>query len=446
MKLILAVLQLLIVLALVPVAWDWRAPFLPSIRHWLLMGMIVLPLIVIIGEIWLLRTSRGGQRVLKTISTLGLITAIVVLITTLALEVHFRWIRYQVLQADPARLEKLGRHFFVGYRDIEEVRELIRLRAIAGIFITSSNVNGKSFAEIQKEIRSFQNMRKEQGLEPLWIATDQEGGMVSRLSPPLTRLPSLAEIVKRNTDSAQLRQGVQHFASKQGLELAELGANLNFAPVVDLNHQIVNPNDRYSRIFQRAISSDPAVVAQVAEWYCAELEKAGVRCTLKHFPGLGRVFEDTHLDHASLTTSLEELTKTDWVPFRTIMTQNRAFVMLGHARLTAIDIEQPVSMSPPVIAGMIRGEWKHEGVLITDNFSMLAVYRSKIGMDNGSIEALNAGVDLILISYDPDQYYRVMYALLQADQQGRLDQKTLQLSDQRLVQNMKSLRGLSTGD
>ena len=442
----LAVFELLIVLALVPLAWDWRAPFLPSVRHLLLAGMVALPVIVVIGEIWILRTSRPGQRVLKTISTFGLITAVEVLITTLTLEAHFRWVHHQVLRADPARLEKLGRHFIVGYRSLEEVRELIKLKAIAGIFVTTSNVNGKSFTEIQKEIRSFQNVRKEQGLAPLWIATDQEGGMVSRLSPPLTRLASLAEIVKRNTDIAQLKQGVRHFATKQGLELAELGVNLNFAPVVDLNHQIVNPNDRYSRIFERAISGDPAVVAQVAEWYCAELEKAGVQCHLKHFSGLGRVFEDTHLDHASLTTSVAELTKTDWVPFRTMMAQSKAFTMLGHARLTAVDSDRPVSMSPPVIAGLLRGEWKHDGVLITDNFSMLAVYRSKIGMDNGSIDALNAGVDLILISYDPDQYYRVMYALLQADQRGRLDQKALQLSDRRLVQNMTNLRKLSTGD
>jgi beta-N-acetylhexosaminidase len=275
---------------------------------------------------------------------------------------------------------------------------------------------------------------------PLWIATDQEGGVVSRLSPPLTHLPALSEIVERCTDAVQREQAVRQFATTQGRELAELGVNLNFAPVVDLNHQVVNPNDRYTRIFQRAISSDPAVVAQVATWYCAALEEAGVRCTLKHFPGLGRVFEDTHLDHANLTTSVTELTNTDWVPFRALMSQSGAFTMLGHVRLSAINSERPVSMSPQVIAGTLRGEWKHDGVLITDNFSMLAVYRSNAGMDNGSIEALNAGVDLILISWDSDQYYRVMYALLKADEQGRLNREVLQRSDQRLARAMQSIR------
>jgi beta-N-acetylhexosaminidase len=438
-KFLSAIVTLLIVLPLVPFAVDWRAPFLPTVRHLLLTGMIIAPLVVIISSIWLLRSSEKKQRILRALSALGLAIAISVLSITLAKEGHFRWIRHQVLNADSARLEKLGRHAIVGYHNSNEVRELVRLKAVAGIFITGGNIEGRSFIEIQKEISSFQEVRKQQGLARLWIATDQEGGIVSRLSPPLTRMPPLAEIVERNTDMSQLKQGVRHYATKQGLELSELGVNLNFAPVVDLNYRIVNPDDKYSRISRRAISSDPDISAKVADWYCEALEASGVRCTLKHFPGLGRIFEDTHIDHANLTTSIAELIKTDWVPFRTVMSHNKAFVMLGHARLTEIDGDRPVSMSPEVITGLIRNQWNHEGVLITDNFSMLPVYRSKSGMENAAIEALNAGVDLILISYDPDQYYYIMYALLGADEQGRLDSKVLQLSDKRLTENQEEL-------
>jgi beta-N-acetylhexosaminidase len=439
MKLFFALFLLLIGLTLVPFSWDWRSPFLAEFRPWALKGLIALPLSLIFAEIWLLITSRPEQRALRVIGQLGLLAAIFALTATLAVEARFHWVRHQVLHADPIRLEKLGRHFIVGYRDLAEVSELVRLKAIAGVFLSSNNVRGKSTADIRNQIQSLQRIRQEQGLLPLWIATDQEGGVVSRLTPPLTGLPSLSEIVERHTDAAQREQAVRQFGATQGRELAELGINLNFAPVVDLNHQVVNPDDRYTRIFQRAISSDPAVVAQVAAWYCAALEESGVRCTLKHFPGLGRVFEDTHLAHANLSTSVTELTNTDWVPFRALMRQSGAFTMLGHVRLSAIDSEHPVSMSLPVIAGMLRGEWKHDGVLITDNFSMLAVYRSSAGMDNGSIEALNAGVDLILISWDADQYYRVMYALLNAYEQGRLNREVLQRSDQRLEREMSSM-------
>lgn len=113
--------------------------------------------------------------------------------------------------------------------------------------------------------------------------------------------------------------------------------------------------------------------------------------------------------------------------------------MLGQVRLTAVDRDRPVSLSPRVVAGILRGEWKHDGVLITDNFSVLAVYHSSAGVDNWSIDALNDGVDLILVSYDPDQYYRVMYALLQANRQGRLTGEVLLRSDRRLERAIRSI-------
>jgi beta-N-acetylhexosaminidase len=139
-----------------------------------------------------------------------------------------------------------------------------------------------------------------------------------------------------------------------------------------------------------------------------------------------------------------ELTNTDWLPFHALMCDNRAFIMLGHVRLTALDKERPVSMSPAVIAGLLRRDWKYDGVLITDNFSMAAVYRSSEGIVNGSIQALNAGVDLILISWDTDQYYPVMYALLKADRQGRLDREALKRSEQRLEMAGRPAPGLNS--
>jgi len=422
----------MLALGLLIVALDWRSPFLSVVRGPAFPGLIALSLGLILAEIWAVRVSHPQQKVLRAINALGLIAASLVLLATLVLEGRFHWQHYHVLRADPQRLEKLGRHFIVGYRHLAEIHELVRLRAVAGIFLSGGNVQGKSMGEVRQVIESFQKIRQEQGLPRLWIATDQEGGSVSRLSPPLTRLPSLAEIVQRYSDPGQREQAVREVARLQGLQLASVGVNLNFAPVVDLNYKLINPNDRYTRIFERAISDDPAVVAQVASWYCAELEEVGVQCTLKHFPGLGRVFEDTHLDHANLTASMAELTETDWLPFCALMRQSRAFTMLGHVRLNALDKDRPVSMSRAVIAGLLRSDWNYNGVLITDNFSMAAVYRSREGIEDGSIQALNAGVHLILISWDPDQYYSVMYALLKADKQGQLNREALKRSDQRL--------------
>ncbi len=427
-------------LCLVPPALDWRSPILSSVRAPAFAVLTALPLCLAVIQGWMLKNSRPGQRAIRCLAVVGILAAATALTATLLLECNFHRIRTEVRRADPERLEKLGRHLFVGYRDPAEARELVRLRGIAGLFISSRNVRGWSIARIREEIRSFQSLRRQQGLPPLWIATDQEGGIVSRMSPPLVRQPPLSQILKQSSDISRLERTVRQYARTQGLGLADLGVNLNFAPVVDLNHQVVNPLDRLTRIRERAISGDPAVVAQVAGWYCEALEKTGVRCTLKHFPGLGRVYEDTHTDRATLNTSIGELNATDWVPFRALMSKSAAFTMLGHVRLGSMDTRNGASFSPGVVSDLIRGYWKYDGVLITDNFTMMAVYRSACGIENASIRAINAGVDLILISYDTDQYYRVMYALLEADRQGKLAPEALTSSDRRLARSMLSIQ------
>jgi beta-N-acetylhexosaminidase len=155
-----------------------------------------------------------------------------------------------------------------------------------------------------------------------------------------------------------------------------------------------------------------------------------VLCTLKHFPGLGRVTTDTHLARANLDASRAQLAASDWVPFRALMGSG-AVTMLSHARLTEVDRERPASFSRPVV-DIVRREWGYDGVLITDDFSMGAVYQSREGIAGGSVAAINAGVDLILISYDTDQYFVIMQGLLRAAADGTLRPRALADSDQRL--------------
>jgi beta-N-acetylhexosaminidase len=255
---------------------------------------------------------------------------------------------------------------------------------------------------------------------------------VSRLSPPLPRQPPIASAVGTQTDEAARNAAAHDYGLAQGRALAGLGINLNFAPVVDLNKNVVNPNDRYTRIRERAISSDPAVVTEVARHYCRGLAQTGVRCTLKHFPGLGGVFEDTHLEAGHLRASPDELARSDWIPFRALMGDGGAVTMLRHARLTALDPDHPVSFSPAVVSGLLRQTWSYDGVLITDDFSMGAAYASREGVAGASIAALNAGVDLILIAYDPAQYFPMLDAVLTADRDGRLNAATLSSSARRL--------------
>jgi beta-N-acetylhexosaminidase len=428
----LAVIRLVLALSLLAPAFAFREPFLADYRAFLFNGLLVAATALAAAEIAILATTRSSSRSERVLGFLALAAAASALSSVIAIEIRFQATKFHVLHAEPDELAVLGRHLLVGFRDRSELDELVARRAIAGIFLTSRNVHAMGPTALKAEIRAVQGARQQQGLPPLWIATDQEGGAVSRLSPPLTRLPALSELVASHVDPMERAKAIREFATTQGRELAEIGVNLNFAPVVDLNYGMVNPNDRYTRIYQRAIADDPRLVREVAGEYCAELLATGVHCTLKHFPGLGRVLEDTHQGSAELSSPVSELAATDWIPFRALM-DSQTFTMLGHVRLSEIDRDHPASISRLVIAGLIRHDWHHEGVLITDDFGMAAIYGGRDGIKDGAVEALNAGVDLILVSFDPDQYYPVMHALLDALHAGRLRRDLLQASDRRLA-------------
>jgi len=430
LDLALAVLRIALIVAMLPLGIGWRTPLFASWRYVALAVLLALPLVLVAIDIRTLRRAR--TRALRLTSGASLVLAFIAFSATATLELSFQYQRRAVLAADPAELEKLGRHFLIGYRRPAELQALLERRAVAGVFISALNVEGRSRDEIRRRIDALQTLRRAQDLAPLWIATDQEGGPVSRLSPPLMRQPALAEIVVLHRDPAERLVAVRHYAAHQGRDLAALGVNLNFAPVVDLNHGVANPEDRLSRISSRAISADPAVVTEVAGLYCATLMQTGVHCTLKHFPGLGRVYEDTHRVTAELSVPSRELERSDWMPFRQVMAQGAAFTMLSHARLTEIDRDRPASFSDSVVKGLLRGTWKHDGILVTDDFSMGAVTLSHEGAAGGAIAALNAGVDLLLVSYDPDQYFPMMYALLAAAHDGRLRTDMLEQSAARL--------------
>lgn len=219
----------------------------------------------------------------------------------------------------------------------------------------------------------------------------------------------------------------------QGQGLAALGIQLNFSPVIDLDWGISNPDDRYSRIGLRALGAQPDEVTRRARGYCAGLRRFGVDCTLKHLPGLGRVYEDTHAQSARIIAPLAELQQTDLKPFRQLMGEGVGTVMLSHATATAIDPDHPASSSPTLIGDLVRGQWRYQGLLITDDLSMSAAREQAGGLEDAAVRSLNIGADWLLIAWDPALYYPVMARLLEAAQQGELSQGSLAASRQRIA-------------
>ena len=311
---------------------------------------------------------------------------------------------------DARRLAMLGEHLVVGYDKADDIRELVRRGFVAGLFITRRNAEGKSFGQLRDEIASLQMLRRQSGLPPLIISSDQEGGAVSRLSPLLPQQPALSTLLAPGLADAQVEQQATAYGVAQGRALAALGVNVNFSPVVDLKpSEPSSAMDFHTRIAARAIAAEPETVARVALAYSNGLLSQGILPTAKHFPGLGSVTEDTHHFSARLGLTLDELNKLDWIPFRRILSQTPALLMIGHVIVDAVDAELPASLSRQVITGIVRENWKHDGLLISDDMTMAAVYNR--GLCQSSIQSLNAGIDLLLVSYDWEKVYPVLVCL-----------------------------------
>jgi beta-N-acetylhexosaminidase len=334
-----------------------------------------------------------------------------------------------VLHAEGPRAQELGRHFVVGYSSFDEIAPLAARGLIGGLYVTRHNIEGRTADALKSEIARLQDVRRAAGLPSLIVAVDQEGGIVSHLSPPLTSLPALATLAA--LPPAERAAKAEAFGRTHGRELAALGITLNFSPVVDLLRTgAPNPLDFNSLISRRAISGDPEVVTEIAAAYARGLEAEGVEATVKHFPGLGRVREDTHHFRANLATPLAELDATDWRPFRRVLAHSSAYLMVGHVAVTAIDAERAASHSKAVINDLIRSQWGYQGIIITDDLVMGPTY--EYGVCAAVVEALNAGVDLLLVAYDGLQFYRMYDCALDASTEGGLDETMLKNSLARL--------------
>lgn len=379
----------------------------------------------VVGFFIFYRKHRGLLR------TTGFCLLAAISIITLGKELLFHYRKATVLSRDLDIERKLSAHFIIGFDKMEELRPIVSKGIVGGVFITQRNAAGKTAEQLRQEIAELQQLRRAAGLAKLIIATDQEGGIVSRLSPPLEWRPSLSELVAKSSNKADLLAQVETYGRQQGKELAQLGVTVNFSPVVDLqSNNAQNRLDFHSLINQRAISPSPEQTTDVALAYGRGLESQGVLPTLKHFPGLGGVRADTHHFSVMLDTPIEELASRDWLPFQRVAQQSNALIMLSHVVLSRIDKDNPVSFSRAVVQKIIRGGWKHEGLLITDNLTMAAAYN--YGLCEATVKSLNAGVDFLLISYDYDKFYEAMYCAVAAYKNGVLEVEQLKRSDKRL--------------
>ncbi|MCW2286194.1 beta-N-acetylhexosaminidase [Rhodoblastus acidophilus] len=396
-----------IALALLALAWFIDDPYLFAQRDW-------------IWAVVLLAALLGVAASRRRRALLALFCAIPLVLAGVKGAAVLRAQRISALRATAA--QDIGRHFVVGYVRVAEVEPLAAHGLIGGVFVTRQNI-AQGAAMLRAEIAHLQRLRKEAGLPPLIVTTDQESGLVSHLSPPLPKHPPLAEFAEAPNGEARAK----NLGATIGAELADLGITMDFAPVVDLRPaESAGALDFHSFIARRAISADPEKVTRIAGAFSQGLVEAGVTPVLKHFPGLGRISEDTHHFRAHSKASQQELAESDWRPFRALA--GGAAIMVGHVVVDALDAK-PASQSRAVV-GLLRRDWGFENLVVTDDLNMSPVFHHDIC--HGVVESLNAGVDLLLVAYDGRQYFPLMDCALQAEAKGEIDAAALAASRKRL--------------
>ncbi len=307
----------------------------------------------------------------------------------------------------------------VGFEGLEpdaSVQDLLREVRPGGIILFRRNLAGpEQTARLTRALRRLYT-------PPPFVAVDQEGGRVSRLSPPFPDLPAAARL-----GALEMASVARWFGALTGRGLRALGFQLDYAPVVDLSAP-----ERQDGIGDRAFASGADQATERAGQFLAGLEEAGVEGCLKHFPGLGGAPADTHetLPRMPVDPSAREEAL---VPYRRLREQ-APMVMVAHAHYPDLSGEKPLpaSLDPGVVSGLLRRDVGFGGVIVSDDLEMGAVVERGPFADV-ALAAAAAGNDQLLVCHRPDRIHAAWEALRQAVAGGGLDTDAVEASLDRIA-------------
>ena len=287
----------------------------------------------------------------------------------------------------------------------EPLPQALAEMGVGGVFLSEPNV------ETAEQVRALvDGMRAAKGA-PMLVSTDEESGRVAVTREVVGAGPSPRRLARQMTV-----EQVREYAAGVGERLAEVGVDLDLAPLLDLDD---GPSGGI--VGDRSFSADPQTAAEFGLAFSAGLTDAGVTPTVKHFPGQGRSATDTHAEAAVVDTTVEELRDTDLLPFQRAIDAGAPVVMLNHLGYEALDGDLPATLSPKAYA-LLR-EMGFQGVAMTDSLGMGAV-NLRWDFPEAAVRAIEAGADAALAT-DGNQAERMRDALVEAVESGRLPEERL---------------------
>jgi beta-N-acetylhexosaminidase len=308
--------------------------------------------------------------------------------------------------------QKVGQLLIIGYQGStmeEGLRESMKDVRPGGLIVFSRNI--LSARQISDLNIDAQKLSQKFSRLPLLIGTDQEGGNVIRIK---TAYPLPSSLAFGDAGDPEL---VERAGKATGDLMKSLGFNMNFAPVLD----IADPGQR-TFVGSRAYGSDPHLVAKLGTRFAAGLAEAGVLPTGKHFPGHGGIDDDSHQSLPKKSATLEELKKTDLIPFEAMQAKfkNRWAVMMAHIAYPQLDpTETPATFSKPIVDGVLRKQMGFNGVVVTDDIEMGGAVTIKDSKER-AIRAIEAGADMIVITWNRKLQRDLLYSIGRAVKTGRL--------------------------
>jgi beta-N-acetylhexosaminidase len=244
------------------------------------------------------------------------------------------------------------------------------------------------------------------------IGLDQEGGAVVRATF-LPQPPAAMALGAAGDESLAHDVGA---AVARGIR--SIGFNWNFAPVLDVNSNPANPV-----IAERSFSADPEDVARLGGAWMRGALAERVACCVKHFPGHGDTHVDSHLDLPVVDKPREALDALELAPFRMLRDEAPA-MMTAHIVYPRIDPKYPATLSRAILGGLLRDEWRYDGVVITDSLVMKAIH-DRYGHDRAAVLALQAGADMAMALGTLDEQAAAIDAIQGGLDRGELDRRLL---------------------
>lgn len=321
--------------------------------------------------------------------------------------------------------------FYPGNNFEDTLHYDIEHRNLGGVILMGYNLNNP------EQINSLTVRLQNSADIPLFIATDQEGGIVARLDENNGYSKTKDAQSLGNTNNESLTR--DHSALMADW-LASAGINTNLAPVADLN---INPNSPAIGRLGRSFSSDPLLVSKHIYYFYDEMKNKGIITSLKHFPGHGSAVGDSHDGFTDITDTWSEK---ELIPYISMIdTGYVGMIMTAHLYNSNLDSLYPATLSKPTITGILRDSLGFKGVIITDDMRMSAINNNYSFIESVT-KTIDAGVDILLYcgneKYGKSVLKQIINVVKSAIKSGEISEKRIDESYKRI---MKLKKEISTG-